>query len=549
LGAVTVRESALYASNGSILSAAGTAFPATSTYDTFLEIATPSATYFNRNRLRLGATIEAIPPTGDSYTGDDITLYRDGMMEGTIAGRVVGITMNVGGTFVALPPAGTDCLDSEIHLQMTVNGTGLEHVIGLGPVMLTRGAPVDPGDGRTEVPLEIVSMNLGGTGQVLGEFHVVEVPAQASSGLAKSVSPGVSYPVDVNIDARVEIQLPTLGRTLVPQVPPHLHAIWNTLPEIGIAIDGNNQPTTVVDKVTGMPAGTIDFFYIVHDSVCTYAPPATVELFDATGSATIELFGAGTATIVLGGNGTLVRGPGRDAGGGTIRTDTELRALTLSGSGAPIGSIVLQEDGNLASNGHVTGTIVGSLLPASAGFGAFIAVQSVNGLLRPTSAVALNATAPVTTLPFPAGTQWALAGGPVDLRNSSGITRGRLIAWTLVTGAPTPWPTDVGPPGGVPGGDALLDAVLAAATLERNPTRGAARFTVPLDRARQVALQVFDARGARVRTVARAALAPGTHVLEWDGRDDAGRDAGAGLYFYRIEIDGRSRGGKLVRLR
>jgi len=395
------------------------------------------------------------------------------------------------------------------------------------------------------VPIEIPAMQMSGHGDILGDFTVVEVAAQSSSGVAKSASPGVVFPMNIDLDARVEIQLSTLGRTLVPQVPPHLHGMWSKLPETGIAIDGNNQPTMVVDKLTGMPAGSIDFFYIVLDSTCTWAPPAAVEIFTASGSATIELFGTGTAVVPLSGSGIAARGPGRDTGGGTLRVDTELRSLVLGGNQAPVGAIALNEDPSRASTGSFTGNMVGALLPATGSCNVFLSVLTSQGTLRPAAAVPIATTATVTVLPPPGGTTWALTGGAVDLKNANGFTRGRLLAWTLVTGTATPWPTDAPPPGE----DAIAtDAVLASLALERNPVRGAVRFRLALDRRRDVELHVYDARGARVVSFERAGLAPGVQWIEWDGRNDSGREASAGLYFYRVVVDGRERGGKLVRL-
>lgn len=546
LGAVTVRQSALYGSRGSILSAPFTAFPAESHYDVFLEIVTPQATYFNRNRLRIASTIHAIPPLGESYAGDDVLLYRDGNNEGTIAGRITSIAMTPNAPLTALPPAGTDCLDSELHMQLTVNGTGLEHVIGLGPLMLTRGDGVDPGDGRFEAPIEFVALDLGGTGSILGEFHGVEVPSQSSVGIAKSVSPGVAFPVEVELELHAEIHLPTLGRTLVPVAPLQMHGLWNALPQIGIAIDALNMPLAVVDKVTLQPAGTLDFFYVVPDSVCTWAPDAAVETFTMAGNAQVELFGSGTAIVPLSGSGIGARGPGRDTGGGALAAQTEWRSLVASGAAAPVGAITVHEDPARVSAGQITGNAIGSLLPATSTMSAFIIVQTTAGALRPANAVTLVTTAPVTTLPAPPGTTWSLAGGPVDLRSSTGIVRGRLHAWSVVLGTTTPWPTDVAPPSAE---DIALDAVLAGVVLERNPVRGPARFRFRLDRARQVTVEIFDARGARVRRLEEFANGSGEFAVEWNGRDDAGREIGTGLYFYRLSVDGRVRSGKLIRLR
>ncbi|HPF36054.1 MAG TPA: sialidase family protein [Candidatus Krumholzibacteria bacterium] len=45
-----------------------------------------------------------------------------------------------------------------------------------------------------------------------------------------------------------------------------------------------------------------------------------------------------------------------------------------------------------------------------------------------------------------------------------------------------------------------------------------------------VSLEIFDVRGARVRTLVREDRAAGAYTEEWDGRDAAGRAAGAGMY-------------------
>lgn len=65
-----------------------------------------------------------------------------------------------------------------------------------------------------------------------------------------------------------------------------------------------------------------------------------------------------------------------------------------------------------------------------------------------------------------------------------------------------------------------------------------------------VAVRVLDAGGRTVRTLRpRETLAPGPHILEWDGRDDAGAAVAPGLYFVRVEAGARAAVRTLVRLR
>ena len=76
-----------------------------------------------------------------------------------------------------------------------------------------------------------------------------------------------------------------------------------------------------------------------------------------------------------------------------------------------------------------------------------------------------------------------------------------------------------------------------------NPFAGSTRFRFDLPLGRHVRLEVLDAQGRRVRTLADQVLPAGTHALEWDGRNEAGGRTGAGVYFYRFAAgEHRARG-------
>jgi hypothetical protein len=49
--------------------------------------------------------------------------------------------------------------------------------------------------------------------------------------------------------------------------------------------------------------------------------------------------------------------------------------------------------------------------------------------------------------------------------------------------------------------------------------------------------------------VADGAFAPGAHSIGWDGRDDSGATAAAGVYFARLAAGGRSATVRIVRVR
>lgn len=60
---------------------------------------------------------------------------------------------------------------------------------------------------------------------------------------------------------------------------------------------------------------------------------------------------------------------------------------------------------------------------------------------------------------------------------------------------------------------------------------------------------IFDVRGRRVRRLLQRNETRGDHVIEWDGRDDAGRSLSAGVYFYVIRSKASQVTGKTLLVR
>jgi parallel beta-helix repeat protein len=59
------------------------------------------------------------------------------------------------------------------------------------------------------------------------------------------------------------------------------------------------------------------------------------------------------------------------------------------------------------------------------------------------------------------------------------------------------------------------------------------RFDVPAPGA-EVALEVFDVRGRRIKTLESGRRPPGQHVVIWNGRDEWGASVATGVYFVRM---------------
>jgi photosystem II stability/assembly factor-like uncharacterized protein len=77
-------------------------------------------------------------------------------------------------------------------------------------------------------------------------------------------------------------------------------------------------------------------------------------------------------------------------------------------------------------------------------------------------------------------------------------------------------------------------AVSGIALTVPNPARVPVGLDFRLLGDADVAVEVFDVTGRRVRVIERGPRIAGTHRVTWDGRDEHGAVAGNGIYFYRV---------------
>ncbi|MEZ4649646.1 MAG: FlgD immunoglobulin-like domain containing protein [Candidatus Eisenbacteria bacterium] len=70
--------------------------------------------------------------------------------------------------------------------------------------------------------------------------------------------------------------------------------------------------------------------------------------------------------------------------------------------------------------------------------------------------------------------------------------------------------------------------------IEPNPFAHGTDVVFSLAQPSRVSLAVYDAGGRALRVLAGDTMAAGEHRIEWDGRDDLGRELGAGIYFLRL---------------
>jgi hypothetical protein len=67
----------------------------------------------------------------------------------------------------------------------------------------------------------------------------------------------------------------------------------------------------------------------------------------------------------------------------------------------------------------------------------------------------------------------------------------------------------------------------------------ASRLAFAVPRTAHVKLELYDARGRRVRTLVDQDAVAGTFTAQWDGRDGGGSRVAGGVYFARLALDGR----------
>jgi hypothetical protein len=91
--------------------------------------------------------------------------------------------------------------------------------------------------------------------------------------------------------------------------------------------------------------------------------------------------------------------------------------------------------------------------------------------------------------------------------------------------------------------DSKPEELLALSAAWPQPARGGIQVRLSLPAASEVRIDVIDAAGRWIHTLARAAFPAGRSVITWDGRDASGRFVHPGIYwiFARASAGGAAR--------
>jgi len=87
---------------------------------------------------------------------------------------------------------------------------------------------------------------------------------------------------------------------------------------------------------------------------------------------------------------------------------------------------------------------------------------------------------------------------------------------------------------------------LALAQNYPNPFNAVTRIEFILPERSAYALTIYNILGQTVRRWDGNAMMPGLHVIDWDGREDDGRTAPSGIYFYRLQTGQFSQTKKMI---
>jgi len=90
------------------------------------------------------------------------------------------------------------------------------------------------------------------------------------------------------------------------------------------------------------------------------------------------------------------------------------------------------------------------------------------------------------------------------------------------------------------------EAMSAALGCHPNPLNPATVVSYTAPEGGAVQVDVYDPRGALVRSLVNEVVAAGDHTVTWDGRDGAGRRVAAGLYLARLKTNNYVRTTKMV---
>lgn len=85
--------------------------------------------------------------------------------------------------------------------------------------------------------------------------------------------------------------------------------------------------------------------------------------------------------------------------------------------------------------------------------------------------------------------------------------------------------------------------------LSPNPFYTSADIQYKVIRAGKVKVDVYNIKGQHIKSILEETKSSGSYQLIWDGKDKAGNKVAPGIYFMRLEADGKALTKKMLKLK
>jgi len=145
------------------------------------------------------------------------------------------------------------------------------------------------------------------------------------------------------------------------------------------------------------------------------------------------------------------------------------------------------------------------------------------------------------------GTSWNWLVQPVDMPDQSGQTYG-ICYWgeyLYIAHSGKIYRLNVGNP--VNNDDPVAPSLDLKLTCYPNPFRGSTNIKIEQTDNSPTTITVYNLRGQLIRTVVNSQkLSPGEHLFTWDGKNDNGQLAAAGIYFFKMKSGSYSATRKMI---
>jgi Secretion system C-terminal sorting domain len=82
-----------------------------------------------------------------------------------------------------------------------------------------------------------------------------------------------------------------------------------------------------------------------------------------------------------------------------------------------------------------------------------------------------------------------------------------------------------------------------------NPFNPTTTISFEITEVGKTQIEVFNAKGQKVRTLLNENLEIGLHSVEWKGNDSNNKRVASGIYFYRISVNGQQKIKKMIMLK